>query len=129
VTDDVGKAIHEILNFYSNYHSSRLVGGRLVVRVRRAPSFEELEGLNTDFKDIVTRGGIEVRPPGPQPAGEALQLSAVVFRFDGRKRARLRQLIDRLNSLVPDASSPPREASPQEVVSIGTSAEKASAED
>ena len=128
VTDDVDEAIHEILNFYSNYHSSRMVGDRLVVRLRRAPGADELEGINTDFKDIVTRGAIEVGPPLAQEDGEAPQLSRVVFRFDRRKRARLRHLIDHLNALVPDASSPPREAAPQEIVSIGTSAEEAAAE-
>ena len=50
----------EILNFYSNYHSSRFVGDELVLRVRVAPDGEQLEELNGRFSDILTRGAIRV---------------------------------------------------------------------
>lgn len=116
ITDDVDAAIHEILNFYSNYHSSRYVGDRLVLRVRRPPDDEELEALNTDFKDLVIRGRIEVGEPLAEEAGEAATLSRVILHFDRRSRSRLRSLIDRLNDLVADAASPPRQASPHQIV-------------
>ena len=40
----------------------------------------------------------------------------MTLRFKRRARARLRGLIDRLNELVADEASPPREASPHEIV-------------
>ena len=101
--------------FYSNYHSSRYVGDRLVLRVRRAPGPEDLERLNQDFADLLVRGRIEVSSPLEREAGEVADHSRVVLYFNRRNVGRLRQLIDRLNALVPDRSSP-REASPHEIV-------------
>jgi uncharacterized protein (TIGR00730 family) len=118
VTDDVDEAVREILNFYSNYHSSRYVGDLLVLRVRRAPTPEQLARLDADFADIVTGGVIEVRAALPEENGEAPHLPRLALRFNRRDRGRLRQLIDRLNALVSDAASPPREASPHEIVPV-----------
>jgi uncharacterized protein (TIGR00730 family) len=129
VTDDVEVAVREILNFYSNYHSSRYVGERLVLRVRRAPGAAELEALNAEFKDIVTRGAIEAGPPLPEERGEVAHLTRVTLDFERRARGRLRALIDRLNGLVADEASPPREASPHEIVAQQISAEAESAEE
>ena len=53
VTDDVDVAVHEILNFYSNYHSCRYVADRLVLRLRQAPNPEQLDALNRDFADLL----------------------------------------------------------------------------
>jgi len=129
VTDDVEVAVHEILNFYSNYHSSRYVGDRLVLRVRCPPDDEQLEALNADFKDIVTSGAIDVQPALDQEKGEVAHLPRVTLRFKRRARARLRGLIDRLNELVTDEASPPREASPHEIVAEKLPAAAESAEE
>jgi uncharacterized protein (TIGR00730 family) len=116
LTDDVGEAIREILNFYSNYHSSRYVGRKLVLRVRVAPEPEELEYMNIEFKDLVTRGSIEVSPPLRAEGGELPELPRVVLHFDRRSIGRLRQLIDGLNRLVDCDASRPDDASPQQIV-------------
>ncbi len=116
VTDDLDEAVHEILKFYSNYHSSRFVGDRFVLRVRHAPDGDALESLNAEFKDIVTEGVIEAGEPLPQEGEEAPGLARVVFHFNRRDRARLRQLIDRLNDLVADGWSAPGDASPHEIL-------------
>jgi len=116
VTDDVGTAISEILNFYSNYQSSRWVHDRLVLRVHQAPNDEELDRLNADFKDIVVEGEIEVSEGLPQEGGEMAELPRVVLRCGRGKRGRIRRLIDALNELVPHVSSPPAEASPPEIL-------------
>ena len=131
VTDDVDVAVREVLKFYSNYHSSRYVGDRLALRVRQPPDAEVLDGLNADFKDILTEGRIEVGEALPEEAGEAAQLPRVLLHFNRRDRARLRHLIDRLNGLVADEASPPREASPHEIVPqrLPAEAESAEAED
>jgi uncharacterized protein (TIGR00730 family) len=115
VTDDLDEAVREVLGFYSNYHSSRYVGDRLVLRVHRAPNPEELDLLRTDFKDIVTRGTIEVSSSLEEEGDEAPQLERVVLRADRAARGRLRHLINRLNALVADEASEPGEASPHEV--------------
>ena len=116
VTDDVGVAVHEVLKFYSNYHSSRYVADRLVIRLRKPPDGETLEALNTEFKDILSKGAIEVGDALPQEGGEVEQLPRVFLHFNRRATGRLRKLIDRLNTLVADEASPPREASPHTIV-------------
>jgi hypothetical protein len=115
VTDNLDEAVSEVLGFYSNYHSSRYVGDRLVLRVHRAPDDEELDLLRTDFKDIVTRGTIDVGSALEEEKGEAPNLQRVVLRADRAARGRLRHLIDRLNALVADEASEPGEASPHEI--------------
>src|SRR5438477_2917355 len=56
ITDDVEAASAEIRGFYSNYHSIRFVGQTLVIRLRRAPTHEQLAALNEEFADICVDG-------------------------------------------------------------------------
>jgi uncharacterized protein (TIGR00730 family) len=115
VTDDVDAAVQEILGFYANYHSSRYVGDRLVLRVRQAPGPEQLEALNADFADILAKGRIQLGEALAQEAGEVASYPRVTLQFNRRNVGRLRVLIDRLNSFVADRPSP-LEASPHEIV-------------
>jgi uncharacterized protein (TIGR00730 family) len=115
-TDDVDTAVQEILDFYSNYHSSRYVDDDLVLRVRHAPDAEQLDQLNDEFADILAGDKIAVRPPLPQERAELPDFPRVTLRFNRRDVGRLRGLIDRLNALVPEHASPPREASPHAIV-------------
>ena len=109
VTDDVKVATDEILGFYLNYHSRRFVRGAMVIRLRKAPTPEELERLNADFADIVVAGRIEATGPTEVEVGEGdcVELERIAFRFDLRHQGRLRQLIDALNAL-PSAPREPR---------------------
>ncbi|MHC4548289.1 MAG: LOG family protein [Planctomycetota bacterium] len=116
ITDDVDEAIHQICNFYSNYHSSRYVGDLLVLRVRRAPEPEQLEQIKDEFGDIVTEGAIAVRRALPEEAGEVAHYPRVTLHFNRQDFGRLRALIDRLNRLVGERRSPPLEAAPHEIV-------------
>jgi uncharacterized protein (TIGR00730 family) len=127
VTDDVGTAVHEILNFYSNYHSSRYVGDRLVLRLRRAPSPDQLDRLNRGFPDLLVSGVIECCAPLPEEEGEFPQLARLVLRFNHREMGRLRELIDEVNGYVAASAPPPRDAGPLEVVeqSLPPEAERA----
>ncbi|MCZ6787670.1 MAG: LOG family protein [Planctomycetota bacterium] len=114
VTDDLDEALHEILNFYSNYHSSRFVDDLLVLRVQHAPTEAQLESLNDEFSDIVNNGGIEVRDAFPEE-DEALEYPRVVFEYDRKSTGRLRQLVNTLNSYVPEHASSPKQAAPPEI--------------
>jgi uncharacterized protein (TIGR00730 family) len=99
VTDDVQTAVEEILGFYRNYHSQRFVKGRLVLRLREAPTPERLAALNAEFADIVVRGEMEVIGATPDEVADDdhVDLPRVAFRFDRHGWSRLRMLIDRLN--------------------------------
>ena len=97
VTDDVDVAVAEITRFYRNYHSSRYVGDKLVLRLREAPSGPALAALSREFKDILPTGRIEASAALPEEEGDAPGLARLVLRFDRKSTGRLRRLIDRLN--------------------------------
>ena len=115
VTDDVEDAVSEVLGFYRNYHSSRYVGDRLVIRLCAEPSDAQLAELNDEFGDILTKGAIERTAPHPRE-DDALDLPRILLRFDRRSAGRLRQLVDRLNGFVPEPV--PRAAAPHEIVEV-----------
>ncbi len=101
ITDDVEQAVAEVTGFYRNYHSRRFVGDRLVMRLRSAPTDDEIARLDREFADIVVRGSIERTDPLPPEVsgGDHLDLARITFRFDRMHHGRLRSLIDAINSL------------------------------
>jgi uncharacterized protein (TIGR00730 family) len=116
VTDRVEDAIAEILNFYSNYHSSRYRGEKLYLRVRRLPNEAELDDLNARFADLLVGGKIEALKDESVRAGEVHELPCVALRFNRRDMGKLRLLIDTLNGFVAEQASPPAQASRHEIV-------------
>lgn len=128
VTDDVEAAVQEIVRFYANYHSSRFVGDRLVIRLRHAPSGEVLERLAGEFADLAAGGPIALSGALPEEAGEHEELPRLLLDYDRRRSGRLRALIDRLNELAP-APEPPLDAGPQQVVAGRLTPEEQRAED
>jgi uncharacterized protein (TIGR00730 family) len=106
ITDDVGTALEEILGFYRNYHSIRFVGRRLVLRLRAAPTTDELAMLNLQFSDTCVSGRIGLVDPLPPEVAENdhLDLPRLAFEFDRMSYGRLRALIDTVNNLL---SAPP----------------------
>ena len=116
VTDSVDDAMHEILNFYSNYHSSRYVNGQLLMRMRHAPTEEELDTLNTEFPDILESGKIEACERLEQEEDhDADQQARITMHFNRRDAGRLRLLINRLNSFVTERESSAVEAARREI--------------
>ena len=107
ITDDAEVATEELLGFYRNYHSRRLVGNRLVIRLVSSPTADELHELGADFADICVDGSIEATDPLPAEVADDdhLGLPRIVLRFDHISLGRLRSLIDRLNRLS-SASAP-----------------------
>ncbi len=103
VTDDVDRAVDEVLGFYANYHSLRFVSGRLVLRMHEVPDAATLTAMNTAFADIVVRGEIEVVGPSPAEIADDdhPDLARLAFRFDRRSWARVRHLIDVCNGRRP----------------------------
>ncbi len=115
MTDSVDEAVEEIEGFYRNYHSSRYVGGQLVMRVRRAPQDEQLEALNDEFADLLEVRSDRARrgaPGGGRRVGRICR--GCVLQFDRKKVGLLRALIDRLNAEVDDVR-PPRDARRREI--------------
>ena len=99
VTNSVDDAVKELLTFYSNHHSIRWVGDRLILRMHRAPSDDKLIELQARFGSYATDGLI-VRsgPTSPERSeDDHLELERLMLRFNRRKPGRLRQLIDAIN--------------------------------
>jgi len=103
VTNRLDEAVSEIVTFYRNYHSSRYVGNRLVLRLHHAPTPDALARLEREFCDILSDGGFSTGPALPEEAEESAlaDLPRLVFGFNRRDFGRLRQLINTLNRMAP----------------------------
>ena len=101
VTDSVDEALSEVTGFYRNYHSIRYHRDDLIIRLHKRPTAGELAELERDFADIRVAGTIRISGPLPVEKDEPdlNHLHRLVFHFDKRSQGRLRQLINRLNSL------------------------------
>jgi uncharacterized protein (TIGR00730 family) len=100
IVDDCTAAVDEITDFYSTYHSDRMVGRRLVFRLNTAPKNQVLETLSEEFADILN-GPIERTTASKSEIADddVPDLPRISLRFDMMHTGRLRQLVDRLNEL------------------------------
>jgi len=94
-------AVAEIEGFYRNYHSSRFVKGRLVLRLQRPLTAGQVDDLNVRFAHLCPDGKIEQRAALPEEADEPelLALPRLVVPYHRRSAGGLRQLIDVVNLL------------------------------
>ncbi|HLG10676.1 MAG TPA: Rossman fold protein, TIGR00730 family, partial [Dehalococcoidia bacterium] len=78
----------------------RFVGEHLVLRVKRAPTPEQLARLNLQFDDLTTKGEIEVIDPLPPEVrdNDHLDYQRVAL-YPWHAYGLIRQLIDELNAL------------------------------
>jgi uncharacterized protein (TIGR00730 family) len=100
IVSSVDEAAAEIRTYYRNYHSARWVGDLLVLRLQRLPDEDSLRRLTAEFADVIVAGRIKATEPLPpeRSAGAFLDLPRVSLRFDKQHYARLRALIDELNT-------------------------------
>jgi len=98
--EGVDEAIDVIERFYANYHSARYVGERLILRLKRAPSKQQIARLNAGFGDLLARGRIERVPITPAEAKEndAAGFERIAL-YPTFNFGRVRQLIDELNRI------------------------------
>jgi uncharacterized protein (TIGR00730 family) len=99
IVDSPDEAMAEITGFYRVYHSARIVGDDLVVRLNRPIQPTQVADLQDKFADIL-KGQARLEPrPGPQELNEFPDLGRLILPFDHRSFGRLRQLIDFVNEL------------------------------
>jgi uncharacterized protein (TIGR00730 family) len=115
-TDDIGDVVAEIEDFFRVYHSQRVVGDRVFLRLNVMPAAEVLESLSSEFADVlsgpitrVSASRSEIRD------NDVPHLPRIALRFDRQHVGRLRQLIDRLNEMVPTDSVPSDKGQPEEL--------------
>ncbi|MES2817822.1 MAG: LOG family protein [Pseudomonadota bacterium] len=92
-------AAEEIARFYGNFHSSRDLKERFVIRMNHRLNDAAVALLHEQFADLCLRGGFEQQPnsqdEGDEP--ELRKLPRLLFAFTGRNHGRLRELIDFIN--------------------------------
>lgn len=111
VTDDPKAAAQVVQRFYRNYHSQRMVGDDLVLRLYRPLSEAQLAELNRDFSDLVTEGTIQ-QGGAFDIEHDHLDLPRVYFQFTRRDYGRLRLMIDRINDFAEPAPAAERNGNP-----------------
>jgi uncharacterized protein (TIGR00730 family) len=95
------QAVHEIDSFYRVYHSQRIVGERLVLRLSTMPDDRVIEALSSEFADILSAPIRKVGPSrGEVEDRDVPELPRLSLAFDRQHVGRLRLLIDRLNESV-----------------------------
>jgi hypothetical protein len=101
IVDSAEAAASEIEGFYRNYHSSRFVRDRLVLRLRHPLTAAQVDALNVRFAHLCPDGKIEQGSALPEEADEPdlLALPRLVVPYHRRSAGGLRQLIDVVNSL------------------------------
>ncbi|MCF7203046.1 TIGR00730 family Rossman fold protein [Pseudomonas oligotrophica] len=99
LVDSAEQATHEITRFYSNFHSSRWLQDRFVIRMNHGLSGEALEHLNETYADLCLSGAFEQQPCCSMELDEPelQRLPRLSFVFNGRDYGRLRELIDFVN--------------------------------
>jgi hypothetical protein len=92
--------VEEVTGFYRSYHSYRFVKQDLVIRLNFPPTPGLIDRLNREFADIITNGEIRPTEPLPEEAEDVdtLHLPRLLVRFNRRNFARLRSMLDAINS-------------------------------
>ena len=82
--------------FYANYHSQRMVGNELVLRMRHPLHPSDLGEINEEFSFLLGSG--RIRQSGALPAEtDFLDLPRLRFHHSKSDYSSIRQLIDRIN--------------------------------
>lgn len=96
-------AARHIMQFYTNYHSSRYVNDDLVIRLKKPLKAVDVERLSVEFAGLIKKdveGNARMVQRGPYSAEQDhLNLPRLTFTHTRRGFGRIRQLIDEINVL------------------------------
>jgi hypothetical protein len=105
--DSVDDAVQEIEGFYRVFHSQRMVGNKLILRLNLMPDDSTLDELSREFADILRGPIVPVQASKAEIRDEDVpNLPRISLQFDRHHIGRLRQLVDRLNELGPAPTHP-----------------------
>jgi uncharacterized protein (TIGR00730 family) len=99
IVASVEDAVREVTHFYRVYHSARIVGENLVFRLQRPLPVAALEDVQDRFADIFKGPIQQVMGPIRRERAEFPELPRLVLMFNRTSYARLRELIDFVNSV------------------------------
>jgi hypothetical protein len=97
IVESAEAAADEVTRFYRVFHSARIVGEKLVFRLQRPLTDDQLRDLQTRFDDILKGPADQSLTPIPQELNEHPELPRLILPFNRASYSRLRQLIDFLN--------------------------------
>lgn len=102
ITDSCTEACSIIESFYSNYHSLRFVGNRMVLRVAQGPTDAQLAELNEHFGHLCVTGAIERAEPSraERRDDDRLDLDRVALDFTKHGYGDVIAMIAEINSWV-----------------------------
>ena len=99
IVESVDDAVREVAGFYRVYHSARIVVDDLVFRLTRPLTDADLVEIQRRFDDILKGPLDQVAGPAPQELPEFPDLPRLILPFNRTSYARLRLLIDFINTL------------------------------
>lgn len=93
------EAVQEIARFYRNYHSSRWLKDKYVLRMNHPLNETALLTLDKEFRDLCVTGGFHQQPVCESESDEPefCHLIRLAFVFNARDHGRLRELMDFIN--------------------------------
>ena len=112
ITSNVDEAVSVIENFYRNYHSLRFVQGKLVIRLNRELSAEEIRTLENEFPELCEPGTrITGTPALPEELDEPdlLHLPRILIALDHHHYGLLMACLWRINSFTGPLTDNPGE--------------------
>ena len=99
IVDSAEDAVREVTDFYRVFHSYRIVGDDLVFRLTRPLTDDNIKDIQQRFEDLL-KGPLDQSPgPLPQEQSELPALPRLIVPFTRSSYARLRRLIDYINTL------------------------------
>ncbi len=99
IVDSAEDAVREVTDFYRVFHSYRIVGDDLVFRLTRPLTDDNIKDIQQRFEDLL-KGPLDQSPgPLPQEQSELPALPRLIVPFNRSSYARLRRLIDYINTL------------------------------
>jgi uncharacterized protein (TIGR00730 family) len=95
------EAVEWIRSYYSTYHSTRQVRGRLVIRLEKELSDSHIRKLNESFQDLIESGEITKTPALKEEQDEPDLLSKprMAFAYNKKSAGRLNHMILMINQL------------------------------
>ncbi|MFC1560071.1 TIGR00730 family Rossman fold protein [Candidatus Margulisiibacteriota bacterium] len=93
-------AVKAIAGFYKVYHSTRYVGGKLVIRLKKALTSTQMKRLNKKYSDILVSGQIECTGALPEEVRgkDHIDLPRIILYFNKHDHGRLFEMIREINS-------------------------------
>jgi len=99
IVDRAEDAVREVTDFYRVYHSSRIVGDDLVFRLTRPLTDDNVKDIQRRFRRSL-EGPLDQSPGSlPLEQSELPELPRLIVPFNRSSYARLRRLIDYINTL------------------------------